>query len=1090
MPIHKVLRQFVLLQTHIDAELVAGFQIVEIQAVGDVLPFNVIEICFEFPALKEFADGRSSRLPLKLFLTEEEVAHILQWKACLVCLRDGGKVIAVSPRQGEFLSVESNPFAEGLVLCDLFKQGTVFGVGTQTEFQKIFRLRILFVDAVWQVNQYTITIESNGGTEIAPITQDYGTIVQAPVVTRSGYAFVEWYADSDFTEVFNFATMPAENVTVYAKWQMSNLGGELTGIRTAEELMAMSGNLAGNYYLENDIDMSGCEWVPVGTKNEPFTGSFDGKNFAIKSLTIRNCNLSYAGFFGYSDGEIKNIFIAGNYSGQFSNVGGIAGYGAVTNCHWSGHISTKASGTSGRIGGIVGEGSAYQCSASGSIASVYVVDYCGGIVGYGDCVENCYSNLTINGNSTATSSAPAFGGLIAGRAESVENCLVGESAAYRYKKYGGWDIVVYPINRISGSGSIQHSFSYTDDAEKLQSRDYMVNTAGWDESIWCFGYGLPVFYGTDYIRVIYENCQGANNDENPSAYQVGSDGFMLAVPYRTGYTFNGWYLDENFENEITEITPLSEPLTIYAKWTPNSYTITLNPVGGELETVSVQVDYGGEYQLPVPYLLGYDFVGWYNGTGQTAVAYTDNQGNSLVPWTNTEALTLYAKYTARLNVIIFNANGGTGNMTNATGYSDLDVRLPANAFVRDGYAFIGWATSPNGELVYYDRDIFPMGTNSSYTLYAIWRDYTGYIPISSAEDLLNIKNELGAKYYLTCDIDMAGMDWKSIGTTESPFTGIFDGNGHIIYNLSQNSNTSIYSQSNMSGLDWYISHSYAVGLFGVNSGQILNLTLLNTNISIICDREIDADNHYRYSYYAGILCGQNYGTIDNCYVQGNIYSSGDASNSRYLGGVAGTLSADGIIKNTVVNVSIKNNAGYSANINDIACYYTENIVNSGKDAVTIWQAAKYVSYFVEGLTIYQRIYGNEIVELYNIFYHKPGYTFGGWALEENGEKVYDGGDEFYFEEGQNEITLYPVWLPHKIVFDPNGGSGVMEALVVEPGTSVELPNCSFNSPNGYYFVGWSTEKDGEAEYTAGQQFTIPSEDIFTVTLYAVWTAIK
>ena len=429
-------------------------------------------------------------------------------------------------------------------------------------------------------------------------------------------------------------------------------------------------------------------------------------------------------------------------------------------------------------------------------------------------------------------------------------------------------------------------------------------------------------------------------------------------------------------------------------------------------------------------------------------------------------------------------------MTNATGYSDTDVRLPENTFAREGYVFIGWSTSPDGEVKYYDRDIFQIGTSSSYTLYAVWQDYTGYIPISSAEDLVNIKNALSAKYYLTCDIDMTGIEWKSIGTTKTPFVGVLDGNGYVVYNLLQNSNANIYSHNNMSGTDWYMAHSYAVGLFGVNRGQILNLTLLNANMSIICDQEIDADNHYRFSYYAGILCGQNYGMIDNCYVQGNIYSSGDASNNRYLGGVAGTLSADGVIKNTVVNVSIKNNAGYSANINDIACYYPENIVNSGKDAVTIWQAAKYVSYFVEDLTIYQRINGNEAVYLYNIFYHKPGYTFGGWALTEGGEKVYDGGDEFYFEEGQNKITLYPVWLPHKIVFDPNGGSGVMEALVVEPGTSVELPNCSFNAPNGYYFVGWSTEKGGEVEYTAGQQFTMPSEDIFTVTLYAVWAAIE
>ena len=147
MPIHEVLRQPVLLQAHIDAEFVAGVQIVEIQAVGDVLSFNVIEIGFEFPTGKEFADGRRSRLPLKLLFAEQEVAHVLQGKSLLVCLRDGRKVIAVPPRQGEFLSVESNPFTKHLVFCYLFEQRAVLRIRAQAELEKILRLRILFVNA-------------------------------------------------------------------------------------------------------------------------------------------------------------------------------------------------------------------------------------------------------------------------------------------------------------------------------------------------------------------------------------------------------------------------------------------------------------------------------------------------------------------------------------------------------------------------------------------------------------------------------------------------------------------------------------------------------------------------------------------------------------------------------------------------------------------------------------------------------------------------------------------------------------------------------------------------------------------------------
>jgi hypothetical protein len=75
------------------------------------------------------------------------------------------------------------------------------------------------------------------------------------------------------------------------------------------------------------------------------------------------------------------------------------------------------------------------------------------------------------------------------------------------------------------------------------------------------------------------------------------------VPVKTGYEFVGWNF--NFENNITS------DIVINAIWQPKTYTVTLDAMGGEVETTQISVEYDSPFTLPYPIKKGYTFKGWY-----------------------------------------------------------------------------------------------------------------------------------------------------------------------------------------------------------------------------------------------------------------------------------------------------------------------------------------------------------------------------------------------------------------------------------------------------------------------------------------------
>ena len=114
----------------------------------------------------------------------------------------GSKVAPITQDYGTEITTPDNPTRKGYT----FK-------GWDKEIPETMPAENITVKAQWEINQYTITFDTNGGSEIAPITQDYGTKITAPdTPTRKGYTFKGW--DKEIPE-----TMPAENITITARWR-------------------------------------------------------------------------------------------------------------------------------------------------------------------------------------------------------------------------------------------------------------------------------------------------------------------------------------------------------------------------------------------------------------------------------------------------------------------------------------------------------------------------------------------------------------------------------------------------------------------------------------------------------------------------------------------------------------------------------------------------------------------------------------------------------------------------------------------------------------------------------------------------------
>ncbi|MCQ2060056.1 MAG: InlB B-repeat-containing protein [Fibrobacter sp.] len=229
-------------------------------------------------------------------------------------------------------------------------------------------------------------------------------------------------------------------------------------------------------------------------------------------------------------------------------------------------------------------------------------------------------------------------------------------------------------------------------------------------------WGDPIEYS-----ITYNLDGGTNAAVNPAKYTIESETFTIADPTKTGYTFDGWFSDEELETAAT--TTIAQGSTgdvvLYAKWTVNSYTATFDANGGEFGEGAVttkSVDYDAAItatDITEPTREGYAFKGWALTSDATAAAENLGTMNS------TEGVTIYAVWLVKSFTITLEPNGGTLG----TGASPItqeygsEIATRANP-TKTGYTFAGWFE--NEELSGDAVTIPATMPAKTYTLYAKW----------------------------------------------------------------------------------------------------------------------------------------------------------------------------------------------------------------------------------------------------------------------------------------------------------------------------------------------------------------------------------
>lgn len=397
---------------------------------------------------------------------------------------------------------------------------------------------------------------------------------------------------------------------------------------------------------------------------------------------------------------------------------------------------------------------------------------------------------------------------------------------------------------------------------------------------------------TDYVLTF--NAKGLVYDEMHYYY---GDTTVLPIPELRGYSFHGWYVDDPDTAFYSIPETLWGDKELTAKLVPNSYLLTLKPDGGQLVSNFEMVEYDSNYTLPVPTKEGYNFLGWYDAA-RNGNKLTNARGLGLTSWNiDGENISLYAYWEVKTYVISFNTDGGTTVAPQTYTHGET-LSLPSSP-KKSGVLFHGWYNE-DGTVEYTSKSI----VTGAVTIYAKWIQST---PIFDSNGLLAIANDPTLNYHLMDDINMGGIAWTPL----AEFSGILDGQGFKIYNLTLSDNatqgnfafikTNSGTIRNLNFEDVTYNYSYdgetqGAILTAVNNGLIQNCRITGGKMIAHTSR---FDLSWLSPFRVGVFAGDNNGTIEGCYTNTDIDATtttvanrGESSNNwdythLYVGGIVG-----------------------------------------------------------------------------------------------------------------------------------------------------------------------------------------------------------
>ena len=217
---------------------------------------------------------------------------------------------------------------------------------------------------------------------------------------------------------------------------------------------------------------------------------------------------------------------------------------------------------------------------------------------------------------------------------------------------------------------------------------------------------------------------GGSISGQPTSYNVNTATFTLPAPTRAGYTFIGWTgSNGTTAQKSVSIAKNSTGNKSYtANWSLNTYTISYNLNGGNISGQKTSYNVTTDaFTLPVPTRNGYTFTGW-TGTGLSSATKTVT-----VTKGSTGNRSYTANWSANKYTVSYNANGGSGSMSQDTATFGESYTAKSNSFSRTGYTFAGWNESADGKGSDWTSWIGKPWTwnyTKSITLYAQWTKNT------------------------------------------------------------------------------------------------------------------------------------------------------------------------------------------------------------------------------------------------------------------------------------------------------------------------------------------------------------------------------